>query len=98
MKISKHAKLRYVERVLGIRESKVQRYLAQNEGNINDSIRKMVSNGKFCGTNRKDYAVLYRYKGWMIVIDPVSNIVITIYRVVAKKQTVFSFKMGSWYG
>lgn len=49
MKISRHAKLRYVERVLGIQESKAQRYLTQNKGSINDSIRKMVSDGMFCG-------------------------------------------------
>ena len=98
MKISKHAKLRYVERVLGIQESKAQRYLTQNKSSINDSIRKMVSDGKFCGTNRKNYAALYRYKDWMIVVEPVTNTVITIYRVTVKRQTVFSFKMGSWYG
>lgn len=89
VKISKHAKQRYAERILGITSDvEVNNYINQNEEKIQKDISKMIQygnliySGKQCNKEKRTNKVnVYSKDCWIILYDTESKNVITLYKI-----------------
>ena len=87
--ISKHAKERYVERLLGKdNNNEIQSFIVQNEDKILNDITKMITygelifSGKQSTRNDKSNTVHVYLQGcWIVLVDAFTNNVITLYKV-----------------
>jgi len=84
-KISKHAKERYAERILGKEsQNEIQSFVVQNEEKIQIDINKMITYGTliYSGKQQKGGLVnVYCMNCWIILADPSNETVITLYKV-----------------
>lgn len=86
--ISKHAKERYAERIMGIDNvSDINRYVIENEEKITNDINKMIEYGEniFCGKQKRegktsDISVFVKDL-WVVLADTNKKHVITLYKV-----------------
>lgn len=86
MEISKHAKERYVERVVGITDTNgIVGYLMANEDLVNERIEKAVTFGKLIYTGalngHKGAKVYCNTSGLIAIVATNADLVITIYQI-----------------
>lgn len=86
IKLTKHAKERYAERIMGKEaKSDIAVYVAQNEEKIENDIKKMIEFGDeiYFGVVRagkkKTYVILNGT--WIIIIDEDQRTVVTLYKI-----------------
>lgn len=87
--ISKHCKTRYAERILNKEEPlEINRFVVENDEKIVTDINKMIEygelifQGKSSQKERKGNEVsVYLKDAWIVLVDPKSKNVITLYKV-----------------
>lgn len=88
-KITKHAKERYVERILNKdNNNEIQTFIVQNEEKILNDITKMITYGELIYTgkqatkdNKSNTVNVYLNGCWIVLVDAFTNNVITLYKV-----------------
>ena len=88
-KISRHAKERYAERIMGKDDKNdVQRFIVENEDKITNDITKMLQYGELIYQGKSNYQErkgqnlnVYLKGTWLILVGPKTNNVITLYKV-----------------
>lgn len=93
VEISKHAKERYVERIMNRSDLKeITVYIQENEGKIHTDINKMLEYGTIVYTGlmkdtKKDSRQAYNkmsviiQNSWVLIVDINNNIVVTLYKI-----------------
>lgn len=87
--ISRHAKERYAERILGKdTNNEIKTFIAQNEDKIQEDIEKMIKYGELIYSgkqkrdgNRTSIIKVYLQQHWIILIDTQNDTVITLYKI-----------------
>ena len=85
--ITKHAKERYAERIMGRdNPTDIARFLNENDKKVTGDLQKMVKYGKkvYVGQNRKDPAKtdeVYLNDTWIVVADEASSTIITVFKI-----------------
>lgn len=78
--ITKHAKERYAERIMGKTDLDVVRFALVNDEKITEDINKMIEYGE-CLYVDKDRKSVYIKGCWIIICDDVKQNVVTLYKV-----------------
>lgn len=86
--ISKHAKERYAERIMGKENTDVLRFVALNEDKIQNDINKLIQYGQLLHTGKQsqkdgkgNVVDVYLKDCWVVLVDGKSKNVITLYKI-----------------
>lgn len=87
--ISRHAKERYAERILGkVENNEIQRFITENEDKIKTDINKMIQYGDCIFSGRQytkdgkgNLVNVFLKDTWVVLSDPKSENVITLYKI-----------------
>ena len=88
-KISKHAKERYVERIMNKEDmGDINRFIAGNEEKIKMDINKLIHYGEMIYTGKQstrdgkgNVIDVYLKNTWVILVDGKSEVVVTLYKI-----------------
>ena len=98
LEISKHAKERYVQRIMEYSDkTEIVQFQSDHDDKINKDINKMVEFGDllYSGKSLKDPNALcniYLKDTWVIIVDTNKNLVVTLYKVDLKVDEEFTKK------
>ena len=87
--ITRHAKERYAERILGkVENSEIQRFITENEDKIKTDINKMIQYGncifsgkQYTKDGKGNFVNVFLKDTWVVLSDPKSENVITLYKI-----------------
>ena len=98
LEISKHAKERYVQRIMSYDDkTDIVRFISEHDEKINTDINKMVEYGDllYSGKSLKDpnaHCNIYLKHTWVVIVDTNKNLVVTLYKVDLKVDEDFTKK------
>lgn len=96
LEISKHAKERYVERIMDYNDkTEIVQFISEHDEKINKDINKMVEYGEllYSGRSLKDKNTItniYLKDTWVVIVDNNKNLVVTLYKIDLKVDEDFT--------